>query len=238
MDRQVSLYIDRDAKRCGQLSRNIKTLGFELHIAAGVTIAKNLAKKHYYPLVLMHLDAVGNEIFAFCSFIRFICRDAVLIALMPDLKVGIEEKLFDCDVNDVVVGRQGDGELLIKRIRAHLHNIRAIAQDANKIMLKDTLIDFDRREVWCNGSARPLPGILADLLRYFIDNPNRVISRAELRNSPIWADSICSPSEEGGKTFDVNVGKLRKIIEPDSGNPQIIKSVRGIGWKLTLQAVG
>ena len=74
--------------------------------------------------------------------------------------------------------------------------------------------------------------MLADLLKYFLNNPDRVVSREEMEKSPIWTDSICSSAKEGGKTYDVNVCKLRKIIEPDLSCPQIIKTVRGIGWKL------
>ena len=40
-----------------------------------------------------------------------------------------------------------------------------------------------------------------------------------------------------GKTFDVNISKLRKIIEPEPLHPQIIITVRGIGWKLALDSV-
>jgi DNA-binding response OmpR family regulator len=108
----------------------------------------------------------------------------------------------------------------------------------NKIRLKDTLVDFERREVRCNGTVRRLPGILADLLKYFVDNPDRIISRSELFGSYIWADSICTPASEGGKTFDVNVSKLRKIIEADPVRPQIIESVRGLGWKLATGVIG
>ncbi|MFC1737546.1 helix-turn-helix domain-containing protein [Planctomycetota bacterium] len=70
------------------------------------------------------------------------------------------------------------------------------------------------------------------MLKYFLNNPGRIISRNELLTSPIWNDSICSPAEEGGRTFDVNMSKLRRVIEPDSKNPQIIKCVRGEGWIL------
>ena len=110
--------------------------------------------------------------------------------------------------------------------------------ESNSIRLKDTIVDFDRREVWCNGITQRLPGILADLLKYFLENPERIISRDELLNCYIWSDSICSSAEEGGKTFDVNMSKLRKIIETHPTKPQIIQSVRGEGWKLAKDLIG
>ena len=107
----------------------------------------------------------------------------------------------------------------------------------NRIRLKDTIIDFERREVWCNGKVSILRGLLAELLKYFIDNPARAISREELNKSPMWSESICSSAKEGGKTFDVHMVKLRRAIESDPLNPQIIQAVRGVGWQLTADVI-
>jgi DNA-binding response OmpR family regulator len=232
MGKEIALHVDHNHRRQTCICRNLESLGFELHKAATVETAGEKIKRHCYRLVIMHFDTMGKEIFRFCSFVRSGSACTILIVLMADAKINIEEQLFDCGVNDVVAGKHAAPKVLTKRIRAHLHYSKSSCQQTNTIRLKDTVVDFDRREVWCNGATHKLPGILADLLKYFLDNPTRVISREELLGSPIWSDSICSPAKEGGKTFDVNVSKLRKIIEPNPARPQIIISVRGQGWKL------
>ncbi len=231
MCKQIALYIDGDSDRQRYLSNDIEPYGFKLHKVATVLSAKEILKNFYYPLILMRLEAIDKEITEFCSFVRFISAQAVVMALMANVSISVEERLFDCGISDVVVGKRASAGLLARRIRVHFHNNKTWSK-TNIVMLKNMIISFDRREVWCNGTTRRLPGILADLLKYFLDNPNRTITRLELCNCPIWADSICSSPDEGGKTFDVNIGKLRKIIEPDPGKPQIIESVRGLGWKL------
>ncbi len=238
MCRQIALHVDRNHQRQSHIRRNLQPLGFELHKTAAIAAARDLAHKHRYHLVLVHYDTAAGEIFSFCSFMRSGNAHVILIALMSEPKIQIEEKLFDCGASDVVAGSQTSAGVLAKRIRAHLHYTRSPWPQTGKVRLKDTIVDFDKREVWCSGTIRRLPGILSDLLKYFLDNPNRIISRAELRESPIWADSICSDAARGGKTFDVNVGKLRKIIEPDPTRPQIIESVRGAGWKLAVDSIG
>ena len=125
----------------------------------------------------------------------------------------------------------------MRRLRARLDNSKSLELPDGVFHLNGTTVDLARREVFCHGMVRPLRGILSDLLKYFLDNPGRVISRQELQDSPIWADSICTPAEEGGKTFDVNISKLRRIIELDPSHPQIIQSVRGVGWKLARECV-
>lgn len=234
MCRQIALHIDRSHQRQTHIRRHLEMLGFELHRASAVPEAMELTKKYCYRLILMHFETMSKEIFSFCSFVRLAGTSTVLITLMNKPQISIEGRLFDCGVNDVVAGRQTAATVLIKRIRAHLCNSKSSPAGNNTIRLKDTLINLERREVWCNGTIRRLRGMSANLLKYFLDNPNRIISRDELCKSPLWADSICSTAEEGGKTFDVNVGKLRKVIEQNPANPQIIKPVWGIGWILAI----
>lgn len=237
MATQYALYIGPKHQRQSCLRKNLKSLGLELHKATNAQIAKEMVKQYYYCLILINFDVVGKEIFEFCSFICSCGAHPIVIVLMTKARIHIEEHLFDCGVYDIVVGCQASCRLLAKRIQAHLREINLHWHQNNTIVLKGTIIDLDRREVHHNGNCYQLRGILADLLKYFLDNPDRVISRKELQESPIWADSICTPAEEGGKTFDVNVGKLRKVIESDPVRPQIIKSVRGIGWKLAIDSV-
>ena len=232
MHNEVALCIDRNQRRQGQIKRALYSLGFKVYNVSTIQLAKEIMKENYCDLTLIYLGTMANEVLNFCTFVRSGFTHSIIIILMDEVSISFEERLFDCGVNDVIVRRQSYTRVLKKRIKAHFFNCKQLWHQGNKIRLKDTIIDFDRREVWHNGTIHTLPGILNDLLKYFIDNPNRIISRKELLESSIWADSICTPAEEGGKTFDVNVGKLRKIIEPDPSNPQIIISVRGVGWKL------
>jgi DNA-binding response OmpR family regulator len=191
----------------------------------------------YCPLTLIQFEFFKKEVFGFSSFIHSCFPHTIVMVLMTKVRLHIEELLFDYGVDDVVVGHQVSSKLLTKRIQAHLREVNLHWRQKNRILLKGTEVDLERREVQRNGTCHQLRGLLADLLKYFIDNPDRIISREELRESPIWADSICSSAKEGGKTFDVNISKLRKIIEPDPARPQIIQSVRGVGWKLAITPV-
>jgi DNA-binding response OmpR family regulator len=237
MAKQIALYFDHIYQRQTHICYIIEHLGFKLYTAPDLPVARKMLKKYFYHLVLIHFDTIGRDIFELCSFIRSGSIDTIIMVLMTSIRVNVEEFLFDCGVDDVVIGKQASARILAKRIRARFRNFRPSLPKSNIIKLKDTLFDFDRREIWCNGSTRRLPGILFDLLKYFLDNSSRVISRDELLMSSIWRDSICSSAEEGGKTFDVNICKLRKIIEPNPMQPQIIKTVRGVGWKLAKDIV-
>ncbi len=67
----------------------------------------------------------------------------------------------------------------------------------------------------------------AEIIQYFAANPNRVISREELYKG-VWDDTM---SDLGTRTVDMHIAKLRSKIEKDVTSPQIIKTVRGAGYK-------
>jgi len=67
----------------------------------------------------------------------------------------------------------------------------------------------------------------AEIIQYFAANPNRVISREELYKG-VWEDTM---SDLGTRTVDMHIAKLRSKIEKDASSPEIIKTVRGAGYK-------
>ncbi len=118
-------------------------------------------------------------------------------------------------------------EELLARINAVLRRTdpaRAVGQNfkfgdldvdiaALKIKRKEKQMGITRRE--------------AQIIRYFAANPNRVISREELYKE-VWNETM---SELGTRTTDMHIAKLRSKIEKNSADPQIIKTVRGAGYK-------
>jgi len=231
------LHIDCGHYRLSTLLYNLSSMGFEIHKTSDMQEAREMMENHHYHLILISFEFISKSIFEICSSVCSDSPGTIVIVLMKKVRIHIEGQLFDCGVNDVVVGRQTSSHVLLKRILAHFRNSKLYRSQKSCIKLKDTVVDLGRREVRINGMCHPLRGILADLLKYFLDNANRVVSREELEKSYIWADSICTPAKEGGKTFDVSVGKLRKLIEPNPSRPEIIKAVRGIGWKLSEEFV-
>jgi len=67
----------------------------------------------------------------------------------------------------------------------------------------------------------------AAIIQYFAANPNRVISREELYKE-VWNETM---TELGTRTMDMHIAKLRGKIERNPAEPQIIKTVRGAGYK-------
>lgn len=239
MNKEVCLFGGEFLLNSREYSTCLESLGLRVHVARGYRKTVELCLK-LQPNILIVQYGRNAEAKGFREVARQLRAESegplLLIVLMSQPELTLEGQLYDWGVDDVVVGPQASPLLLCKRIQARLRQIKLASQGACSVVILGPLtIDFQRREVTRNGRVYEIPAILADLLRYFVQNPERAISRDELMNSSIWADSICTSAADGGKTFDVNIGRLRKIIEVDPSRPQIIKTVRGIGWKLAPQ---
>src|SRR6185437_2712558 len=87
-------------------------------------------------------------------------------------------------------------------------------------------IDEDQREVTLHGQPVELPARLFDLLTVLVRNRGMVLTRNRLLER-VWG----SDYEGDPRTVDVYVRWLREKIEEDPANPQIILTVRGVGYR-------
>jgi two-component system phosphate regulon response regulator OmpR len=94
-------------------------------------------------------------------------------------------------------------------------------------------LDIDARRLFeADGAEVPMTAMEYELLRVFLTNPNRVLSRDQLlmhaRNRE-W--------EPFDRSIDIRIGRLRRKIEPDpSGEPRCIRTVRNAGYMYVPQA--
>lgn len=90
-------------------------------------------------------------------------------------------------------------------------------------------VDFETHEVVAHGEAVKMTPKELKLLRYFLENPQRVISRQELL-SQVW--------EMNGnlqtRAVDQFIARLRKIIEVDAANPRHLLTIRDAGYRFVI----
>ncbi len=118
-------------------------------------------------------------------------------------------------------------EELLARIQAIFRRTdpqRAVGQ---KFMFAEIEVDIAALKVKAGGNEIEISGREAQIIQYFAANPNRIISRDELYEQ-VWGDSM---TEIETRTVDMHIAKLRSKIEADTAEPQIIKTVRGAGYK-------
>jgi len=92
----------------------------------------------------------------------------------------------------------------------------------------DVVIDFRRAEVRRNGRSVNLAGKELQLLRYLIDNRERVVPREELMRK-VWEYA----SDTASRTIDTHVAWLRQKLEDNTQPPRHIQTIRGKGYRFT-----
>ncbi len=100
-------------------------------------------------------------------------------------------------------------------------------QEIEKITLGPLHIDLVGRTVLLNEKEIELTQREFELLKTLAINPNRVFSRNQLLEQ-VWGWSFIGES----RTVDVHIRYLREKLEKDPANPDMIRTVRGIGYKL------
>lgn len=116
--------------------------------------------------------------------------------------------------------------VLMAKIKAHLRRI-AIGRNDQLLALDGLTIDFYAQSVYTNNGTVFLSKKEFSLLSYMAQNVNRVLSVDMLFQS-IWG----MQSLEDTRTVNVHISNLRKKIEDDPANPNLIITVRGKGYML------
>jgi DNA-binding response OmpR family regulator len=178
------------------LKPDLVLVDLRLPSMSGVDICKQLRASQVKTPIIV-LSALGDEV------------DKVLL-----LEIGAD---------DYVVKPFGSRELLA-RIRAIL---RRMAPGAHKIIhFGDTEVDFERRVVTRHGEELKLTPAEYNLLTYFLQNPDRPLTRDMILNS-VWGYQ----SFPNTRTVDAHVVKLRQKLEPDANTPRHFLTVHGVGYR-------
>ncbi len=90
----------------------------------------------------------------------------------------------------------------------------------------DVKVDFSRFQLAANGETHDLTTMEVQLLRYFLENEGKVLSRFQILDDVWGRDSNVTT-----RTIDNFVLRLRKFIEPNPSAPRHILSVRGTGYR-------
>lgn len=88
------------------------------------------------------------------------------------------------------------------------------------------VLDLDTRQLFDpGGDETPLTRMEFDLLRVFVERPNRPLSRDQLLS--LTQNRDWDPFD---RSIDIRIARLRRKIEADPDRPQVIRTLRGVGY--------
>jgi two-component system OmpR family response regulator len=118
-------------------------------------------------------------------------------------------------------------EELVARLRNIVRRTGADSETPSRLEFADLELDEETREVFRGGRAIELTATEYRLLHYFMTNPRRVLTRAQLLDR-VWSYDFTGDA----RVLETYVSYLRKKI--DAHGPSLIHTIRGVGYSLRL----
>ena len=182
------------------------------------------------PVDLLVLDLMlpGMSGYDICEQVRRTHPQVPVLVLsartLPEDKV----RAFDLGSDQYVTKPFALPELLarVKRLLARGPSQAAAPSPAEVVRVGDAEVDFASFEVRRGDDVQRLTTMEAALLRYFVERPGKVLSRGDLMRD-VWSQS----ADVSSRSVDNFVMRLRRILEPDAGEPRHLLSVRGTGYR-------
>jgi two-component system alkaline phosphatase synthesis response regulator PhoP len=186
-------------------------------------------------LQVLDIMMPGTDGLEVCRQLRSAPATATLPIVMLTAKAAEVDRILGLEIGaDDYITKPFSPRELVARVRAVLR--RAHGEDApapHEVFERGRLrIDFDTYEVFIDGESVPLSLREFELLKFFVRHPHRVYDRLQLLDLVWGRDTFVEP-----RTVDVHIRRLRKRIERNDASPELILTVRGVGYKCNPDAL-
>lgn len=216
------LVVDDDAPLAEMLGIVLGQEGFESRVCPRGDLALAAFREYRPDLVLLDLMLPGKDGIDVCKEVR--AESGVPIVMLTakgdtvDVVVGLES-----GADDYVVKPFKPKEL-VARIRARVRRTEAVPQEA--LSIRDVEIDVAGHAVTRGGEEISLTPLEFDLLLCLARKPGQVFTRQALLEE-VWGYQHAADT----RLVNVHVQRLRSKVEHDPEHPEIVLTVRGVGYK-------
>ncbi len=217
------LLVEDDATIVAALTQFLRSEGFSVQSASGQTEALAAMEAAEFDLVLLDVGLTDGNGFSICSAIKQRTKSAVIFLSASGDEYSVVTGL-DLGADDYIAKPFCPREL-ISRIRSVLRRT-GVAQSV--IELGSVRVDTDRAAATKNGVDLNLSALEYRLLLVFLNHRGITLSRAKLLEE-IWdvaGDFV------NDNTLTVYIKRLREKLEDDPQEPLLIRTVRGVGYRL------
>ncbi len=231
MEREKTLLvIDDDPDILLVLEGNLNLAGYRVLTARTALKALSIYKTHEIDLVILDLTLPDMDGLEVCCKIREISEEIPIIMLTA--RDGLTDKVkgFNCGADDYLV-KPFEFLELHARIKTCLRRWeRRHEPAAVRLETGPLVIDQATREVWFSGKPVHLTKKEFDLLFFMASHEGQALSRDDIRHALWGKKRLYSWS----RTIDVHVQHLRTKLKDDPKTPRLIRTVPGVGYRLTL----
>lgn len=220
------LVVDDDKDIRELVEAYLKAEGYIVDKASDGEEALSLIEEKAYDLVI--LDIMMPKIDGIETLIRIRKKYKMPVIFLTAKNDEIDMvKGLTLGADDYIAKPFSSMELIV-RVKAQLRRYTVFNNIDNKIInIGDLLLDIEKHIVTVKGKEVSLTPTEYKILELFCKNRNRVFSVEEIYEN-IWKNKYAV----GDTSIMVHITKLRQKLEKDPKNPEFIKTVWGVGYKI------
>jgi DNA-binding response OmpR family regulator len=220
---QTILVIDDDENLRDTIGLMLEKEGFRPILTSDGKTGLQEALSVKPSLMLVDLRMPGMNGVDVCKRVRAAGLQTPIIVLSAIGEEMDKVLLLEIGADDYVVKPFGTRELLA-RIRALLR--RTTPEGEHILSFADVEVDLERRVVRRAGDEVKMTRAEFNLLTFFLQNPDRALTRDVILNSVWGYDSFPNT-----RTVDAHVVRLRQKLEPDCETPRHFVTMHGVGYR-------
>lgn len=219
------LIIEDDLSLINGLSFAIKKQGYDLDIARTTFEADKIWADGKYDLIILDVSLPDGSGFDICRKIRETSKVPIIFLTAADEETDI---IMGLDIGgDDYITKPFKLAVLLSKINAILRRSNNFNQTDTELNSNGITVQLLKGKVYKNGCHIDLTTSEYKLLCMFMENPD-IILPAEQILSKLWD---CDENYVDNNTLTVYIRRLRTKIEDNPGEPKIIVTVRGMGYK-------
>jgi DNA-binding response OmpR family regulator len=223
MEKILIVEDDRAVQRA--LKRVFQSEDYDVRVASDGIAALGTFRSFVPDLVVLDLRLPGMPGREICRAMKKESSHVSIIILSAKTDVAEKVLLLELGADDYVTKPFSPREL-VARVRAVSRRSASVVTTADRYSFGDILVDFERMQVTRAGDSISLTAQEFKVLKFFLQNPERVLARAELLNE-VWGYH----SYPTTRTVDNHLWKLRQKLESDPENPVHFLTVHAAGYR-------
>lgn len=257
---QRIVLVEDDAAIAELIQYNLRNEGFEVYsFRNGAQMFASLADVKNVCLFILDIMLPGMDGFTICRTIREMDEFSIIPVIMLTARATESDKVkgLESGADDYVTKPFGIREFLarvhaqIRRYEKSMRLVSSVEQEQHgKVSMPDfaaipsepevpqaiatfgiirhagILLDDVKHRVYADGKEIEMTNREYELLKFLMTNRGIAYSRDDLLNH-VWGYEYSGET----RTVDVHIRQLRRKIEKDDANPEIIETVRGRGYR-------
>jgi two-component system phosphate regulon response regulator OmpR len=226
------LIVDDDPDVQSTVREYFEMQGFAVSVAGDGAAMRQVLATEPIEVVLMDLHLPGEDGLALTRELR--AKGGIGIVVVTGLGETVD-RIVGLEMGaDDYVAKPFDLRELLARVKSVLRRVRTggvpraatPTQAMEKIRMGRCTLDVASRKLYDpNGEEIAMTSMEFDLLVAFAKNPNRVLSRDRLLEL-----AHTHGEEVFDRSIDVRIARIRKKIEVNAERPEVLKTVRGVGY--------